>query len=88
MQASDKKPPEQGCYLLGARELLAQSSVTSSSAGGGVDVAATKHCDTPSLSIGQYPCAAYLGHKALSGLILQRWMDLERILFSLDGAIK
>lgn len=52
MEASDKKPPEKGCYILGAWQLLAQSSVTSSSAGG-MDVAATKHCDTPSLSIGQ-----------------------------------
>lgn len=40
MQASDKKPPEQGYHLLGAWELLAQSSATSSSAGGAVDVAA------------------------------------------------
>lgn len=35
MQASDKKAPEQGCYLLGAQELLAQSSAISSHAGGG-----------------------------------------------------
>lgn len=83
MQASDKKPPEQRCYLSDTWELQARSS-----AGRGVDVAATQQCDTPSLSTGQYPCAAYLGHKALSGLILQRWMDLEWILFSLDGAIK